>query len=344
MPTTRRAGTPSLVYHAAVGACFLFCRSGFVYCQNGQDQVSPDGKAAGRNTQRDPSAASPLHGLEPLFSLLASTSATEATASAGFNFTPQGSADLVATFTLTGPVSRSGEPSDLADLNGLAGTSRGELNFGRTAWKQHFVDPTLPTKLCMSSHVAGLCTRGNLPEAARPEWDRNVTMAGTWFLNGDVQASRQEFSFRDPTTLKPGSRTATPHNVGSNGGFYLATNSVIQGRFEFQRVLKAGTSTQVCTPIGAVGALRCDSAVLGGPSIQTSEIATMEWRYSHSSDFAVSPTVHYDLRQKITAFELPLWMIRDSSGGLAGGVRLGYRTDQHRATVVGFVGDIGKSP
>jgi hypothetical protein len=304
--------------------------------------VTSEGKVAGRTTQRDPSASSPLHGIQPLFSFLASTFATEATASAGLNLTPQGNEDRTVAFTLTGPISKATQATDLADLNGLVGTARGEINVARTSWKQHFKDVNLPRALCAQNHVTGLCTRGNVPASARDAWDDNVTMAGSWFVSGDAQGSRQQFQFRDAGTLRPGSLNGTPFAVSGSGGLYFGTNAILQGTFEYQEWFRSGISTQLCLPVGPPGALRCDTGVLGRPSRQTSSIATVEWRYSHGSEFALSPTVHYDLNQRVAGIELPLWAIRDASGGLAGGVRLGYRSDLRHATIVGFIGDVAR--
>ena len=49
--------------------------------------------------------------------------------------------------------------------------------------------------------------------------------------------------------------------------------------------------------------------------------------------------IAHDLRRGVTGVDLPVWLVRNPAGGLAGGVRFGYRTDARQMTAALFVSE-----
>ena len=50
-------------------------------------------------------------------------------------------------------------------------------------------------------------------------------------------------------------------------------------------------------------------------------------------------TVSHDVRRGVTGIDLPVWVVRNAAGGLAGGIRFGYRTDARQLTASLFVSE-----
>jgi len=68
-------------------------------------------------------------------------------------------------------------------------------------------------------------------------------------------------------------------------------------------------------------------------------VASVSGALSIGGNGAVRLTISRDLRHSVTGIDLPVWVMPNPAGGLAGGVRFGYRTDSRQVTVALFVSE-----
>ncbi len=55
-------------------------------------------------------------------------------------------------------------------------------------------------------------------------------------------------------------------------------------------------------------------------------------------DVAISPKVQWDIEKKVGAVLVPVYFLKDSSGGLIGGLRGSWRSDTNAVVISLFVG------
>ena len=201
--------------------------------------------------------------------------------------------------TISGPLTANSDLTELADLNGLRGSVRAEL--GGTY---------------------------NLANAA-----------GSPSFTARLGLARHEFSYRDPATLAEASqdRTGTSFSAGA------AMKGVnVAGSFAYRREssYRSAGEQEVCVPatFGPAGTTTCSTMVVGGPAHSTKDVLEGEIRGSWNATGAIRLHVAHDFTSSATGVDLPVYVIPDVSGNLAGGVRLGYRTDTKRWSAAMFVG------
>jgi hypothetical protein len=201
--------------------------------------------------------------------------------------------------TISGPLTANSDFTELADLDGLRGSVRAELGGAY-----------------------------NLANAA-----------GAPSFTARLGLARHQFSYRDPATLAEASqdRTGTSFSLGA------ALKGVnVAGSFAYRREssYRSADEQQVCVPatFGPAGTTTCSTVVVGGPAHSTKDVLEGEVRASWRATGAIRLHVAHDFSSSATGVDLPVYVIPDVSGNLAGGVRLGYRTDTKRWSAAMFVG------
>ena len=76
---------------------------------------------------------------------------------------------------------------------------------------------------------------------------------------------------------------------------------------------------------------------VGAPRSWERAVASVSGAWSIGGNGAVRLTISHDIRRAVTGIDLPVWVLHNPAGGLAGGIRLGYRTDSRAMTVALFV-------
>ena len=79
--------------------------------------------------------------------------------------------------------------------------------------------------------------------------------------------------------------------------------------------------------------------VLGAPFSSNRTVASVSGAWSIGGSGAARITISHDLRHGITGVDLPVWVLTNPAGGLAGGVRFGYRTDSRQMSMALFVSE-----
>jgi hypothetical protein len=167
----------------------------------------------------------------------------------------------------------------------------------------------------------------------------NVTTVGSFYsFSGTL--SQPGFAYRDTVALVRHSVLHTAYAVEAGGGYRLSSMTV-SGSVRWEQSYRARASQNVCVPatFGPSGTESCADMVLGAPFARDRAIASISGAWSVGGNGAARLTISHDLRRGTTGIDLPVWMIANAGGGLAGGVRFGYRTNSRQVTVALFVSE-----
>ena len=165
----------------------------------------------------------------------------------------------------------------------------------------------------------------------------NATGAGT-FYSFTGTFSEPRFAYRDSTTLGRRSVEQAAYAIETGGGRRWSSVA-LYGGVRWEQAYHARTAHDVCTPatFGPAGTQSCMSMVVGAPRSRDRAVASVSGAWSIGGTGAARLTISHDIRRSVTGIDLPVWLIANPAGGLAGGVRLGYRTDSRAMTVALFV-------
>jgi hypothetical protein len=165
----------------------------------------------------------------------------------------------------------------------------------------------------------------------------NATGAGT-FYSFTGTFSEPRFAYRDSTTLGRRSVEYAAYAIEGGGGRRWSSVA-LYGGVRWEQAYRARTARNVCSPatFGPAGTETCADIVLGAPRSRERAVASVSGAWSIGGKGAARLTISHDIRRAVTGIDLPVWLIANPAGGLAGGVRLGYRTDSRAMTVALFV-------
>jgi hypothetical protein len=105
-----------------------------------------------------------------------------------------------------------------------------------------------------------------------------------------------------------------------------------------QRYFAAGAPRNICHPIGGTDALECAEHVLGAPAQRIGAVIHGEVRRYLGSSLALSPSVSYNFKNEVTSIAVPMYFLRNTEGGLTGGIRGSWRSDTESVSLVVFIG------
>lgn len=120
------------------------------------------------------------------------------------------------------------------------------------------------------------------------------------------------------------------------GLIYPKKGFSFNGSVGFQRNYKDQDDFAVCPVDISVGEqLDCPVNAFGTPKRDDSALVRGEFRYILGKKFAISPTVVYDVTDSDFRAELPIYLISNEDGGLSGGIRAGYDTEDENEFIFG---------
>lgn len=202
--------------------------------------------------------------------------------------------------SLIEPVSKDGAITELADLDGLVGTTRGEL-----AWTHD---------IAQQSTIAKYYAR--------------------------VTGSAPRFEYRTPAGLaKEETRKATVSG-SAGVAFVEVDNVFRLGyRHEngFKAADERSICTPV--NVGVPNAVECEAVALGPPASSTKNVIDFEYRRTLGNYTSFVLAVAHDVDNGVTGFDLPIWFIPDVHDKFGGGIRVGFRSDQKKSPTLSiFIG------
>ena len=167
----------------------------------------------------------------------------------------------------------------------------------------------------------------------------NATSTGSYIAFSGT-FSQPGFAYRDTATFTTRSVGHTMYAIEGGGGYRWGTGA-LQGAMRWEQSYRARGSQNVCTPasFGPPGTETCANMVLGAPFSSNRTVASVSGAWSIGGNGAARLTISTDLEHGVTGVDLPVWVMTNPAGGLAGGVRFGYRTDSRQMTMALFVSE-----
>ena len=246
----------------------------------------------------------------------------------------------------SGPLD-SNEATTPLSLTGLAPGANAKLSFSRLSWRGP--DPR------ERQEILALCTRAGLdPASADPAKTCDLKNFSSpddealfrflnhlddwpWMIGGEVTGGRVTQKYLDSKSLASLSQSEMTWNAVGRIGAFSSLGFAI-GAFTYsESLLAAGAASQICRPIEGTTGLKCDNSVLGAPHGKTSAVVSVELRRFIASAAAWSPSIQYDLKNDVTAVEVPVYFLGSGTTPM-GGIRFGWRSDTEEVSAVVFVG------
>lgn len=160
------------------------------------------------------------------------------------------------------------------------------------------------------------------------------------FLSARVRAGRNDFSFVNPSTLKPLNETHTDRKLTAELGTYLQGRFYTSLSYSRSTAFSDGQTKDLCVPFGNTGTLECRKLTVEPPERKDAEALKFELRWLFDN-VGFATRVHRDLEDDVTAIELPLYFLQKlgtSEMELNGGIAVKWRSDTKDYAVTAFIG------
>ena len=248
--------------------------------------------------------------------------------------------------TLSGPIDKNSDRTELAGLHGLSGKSKIEFGFQKRFGAMTATFHNTPANIARWQE---LCHHANQPDGcdlfsigvSESEIAKIVTVKGKMqFLSVSAGYSSDTFRYLDATTLVPGKQR---HPGYSAEGAYtilpMLWNTLYSAslKYEYQNQFEPGAQKQLCTP-SVAGSLECSAAIVGAPKRDRGRGITIESRWYAGRGFAIEPLISRDTVARSTSIELPMYFLQDRDGKPAGGVTVGWDSKERQVNAAIFVG------
>lgn len=269
---------------------------------------------------------------------------------------PSSIADFSAlTVTVSAPLAKGGKPSDVASLDGFADSTSLQLDWlGVHIAGAKSPDGKLQDAVCQRVRARLNPLPKDAPDPGHPCYafvlkygapqDVEEFKSGDWeagaiaWIGGVTgKVGYNKYEFTDTTTLAAASAHRTPWSVGANFGVYpRSLNTLFMASYSHQESYDDADSRTVCP--GGAAPVTCASGPFGGPKMTRRELATLEVRHRFET-WAFAPALTWDTRSGVWAAEIPVYFIQtDKQDGFSGGVKFGWRSDDHDFRAAVFVG------
>ncbi|HEX4347776.1 MAG TPA: hypothetical protein VHZ73_09395 [Vicinamibacterales bacterium] len=295
--------------------------------------------AAALTKQAAVATASPID-VAPAFALDGSTSSDTASGQIGFLL-----GDFALTVGASAPFGGTGAAT-LADFDGLRAKANASA---ASAWQHWSVRDGAP-QLDAACAAAGLPKGCSILELKRDDSAEGraalkralaaIDPGTLWFVGAAGKVAPEGFNYLSRTDLSARRDRRTSWSASAAAGV-LARNGVsMTATYTRQRTYEAQSAVQLCRPGPSPASLVCDDEVIGGPGApaRTNQVSVEVRKVFRA--FGVSPKVTYNSLRNATGIQLPLYFLQDPSGGLRGGIILGWRSDTRAFTARAVVGQV----
>lgn len=184
-----------------------------------------------------------------------------------------------------------------------------------------------------------LCARGLLG------WDpwTEFEAAGDWGTPfqaaTSIRVGTRSLKYADVATLEQEAVDTWPLEFTVGASFFLrGTGEYLGLSYSYDRSWKETDKKSTCVPGTPAGSSVCSESAIGAPARRVKHIGTLEYRWFISPRVGVNPQVSYELATHDFAIGVPVYFLADSTGGLTGGVSLGYETETDSPVIEIFVG------
>lgn len=283
-----------------------------------------------------PSPTAPIRGGAPSIFLSGSTSKTEASVEGGFRILEDPTfGSISAVIGLTAPFTEDSE-TVFGDLDGLSAGTRLSLSVTGLRWpwdasgaentqwcNEKIAQKRIPSGTdCVAFDLTPIVEHD--PALEREyylEVDRSVPL----LYEISASVAPEEMKYLDATTLEAGTREGTAGSLGASIGRFFGSQLVAAG-YRHEVAFDQSPETEVCTPLGTDGALRCRNARLGEPSRRESGVGSLQVRGFIRRNLAWNPRLTYRFSGSDWVVDVPLYFVPNDEG-LIGGIAPAYSED-----------------
>ena len=257
------------------------------------------------------------------------------------------------TLTFASPLNDSADQTELANLDGLANATTAEFKFSsvRMFGIQSF-DKSKYDAICARA-VAAYTAKTRQTDGADKDCialvakydqeDRDAYNDLFWspkayalILGGGAKVGYDSFNYLDPANLTKQSTHKTPWSASLFVAYFpRSTETLLTLGYDHQEAYEAASIKTIC-PAGTPPVV-CATGALAGPDQTKKDLISFDVRRRFGS-IGLASTVVYDAKQDVWGVETPIYFIRGKTGGeLTGGLKLGWRSDDHDLRVGVFV-------
>lgn len=156
-----------------------------------------------------------------------------------------------------------------------------------------------------------------------------------WGVSGEI--SKPTFDYRDPLTLVEQSEDHMVYSAALHTGWRLnGDRTYLGGAIEYGNSRKESAKRILCGPPPATGPTECFNSPYAPPTHEesTSLMGVARWRAPRDSrtPYAVEVKAGYDTEAKVYGLVGSLYLVSDADGGLRGGLRAGWQSDDEDPT------------
>ncbi|HYD27328.1 hypothetical protein [Brevundimonas sp.] len=252
------------------------------------------------------------------------------------------------------PIQKGESSTNFITESGLSGSSSVRMTLSHVSGSPPFATP-VAEQLTLGRQAIDACVGKSVTAAAReacsnltfsdlreylPEHlrsrlaDPNFESANIWVWTAALEVGHQEIDWRDPLSLAEQETQRTPYALSLSGGVSLGRGHgeqpfYVGGGVELAREYPAGDSRTLCAPPPAVGPQECFTGRFGAPEARDSQVIHLVGRFQEvaGAPFAVELRPAYDLRNDVAELAATLYLVSGSDGGLRGGLRARWRTE-----------------
>lgn len=338
---------------AAAALLVTTTASGQTISQAAQVQIDTENQKRQRNArqlERDPVGKSGFTLPEPEISFETTKGAGRATGTIGF---ARGATNFRT--TVSSPIGDSDDAeAQPLDLTGLTDGATVEFNITHASLFRAF-DVSDIVGICTDARIAKEdCTAGKLQDtnsALSQALLKRAFRDHPFIFGASVGFGRNTFEFVDGQGSAQDSIRKTDIGVeGSFGWLLNRRRRLLALHLQYSSDYQASSDkTELCRTLPDVTVVRCDPAVIGGPSQQKAAIATIEYKWQvvrgdKDGGTTGSPVIGFGPRLQlskgfgeaddITSFELPVYFFQETldegssrAPKLNGGLSAGWRSD-----------------
>ena len=273
------------------------------------------------------------------------------------------------TVTMSAPLNKSSDTTDLATMEGFANAFDVELKLFRYIFagtripnfkdgspdlalvksiaadakeqckKTPGCDATKISYTDLSDKEVRLYAPGRLEEYSDLYWDKDAV---SYSYGGSATAGYETFSFLDPMTFNKDEEKKTPWGVKAFIGVMFPKHSIMLALgAEYREEFKSSKSQTFCEPPDIDGLQECKTGAFSAPKENNKSIVYLEGRSflkfgTKRTGFSIKTA--YDFENEVFAVDAPIYLFQDAKKNFTGGVRFGWRDDTDETVIGVFVG------
>jgi hypothetical protein len=150
--------------------------------------------------------------------------------------------------------------------------------------------------------------------------------------------SRNNFNFVDAALVPQPTQTETTHAWTGTLGVLTPGDTLFALNYANSRGWKAQPKRNVCQPLTNTNATTCAERIIGAPKPDNRQQTELEIKRKLTTSFAAGFYLTRDHELEAWGVEVPIYFLKNETGGLSGGIVAGYRSDEKRYDLSVFIG------